>query len=216
MKKLIPLILCLFLLLCGCESYTSEQGIDFPFSLEDIVRAEMFDHTALEKKITEDPSELQSLYATFHFLEMRSGPIDHSEDAHIYSFRFHLTDGSTYLLIYEKNTTKGGILTGQDLAPKFTAADIAGMWDTLKGDATPIDPVDQPSLSPDEEIILNFIQAYFDTKQQDFLSEEDISTSHFFTPLTRQNLNILPFSRVFRFEKLFRREAHYFSLTLLL
>ena len=227
MKKVFPLLLMLMLLLCGCEQYTTREGVDFPFSFEDIVSIEAYSHPSgfasegRKKTVTEE-TQLQSIYVTFRYLELKSGPIAYSYDAEITSYRFHLADGSTYELVYEGNGVKQGILTAQNMAPHFTSADINALWYNLSVDAEGCPAEEVPALireeaassettptvqrSQEETEIQGLLLSYLETKQLDFVSEEDHSVEEYFAPLTRQNLNILPFSKVFRFEKLVRRE----------
>ena len=227
MKKLFPLLLMLLFLLCGCEQYTVREGVEFPFSFEDIVSIDAYSHPAgfapegRKKTVTEE-TQLQSIYVTFRYLELKTGPIEYTYDAEVTSYLFHLADGSPYELVYEENGVKEGILTAENMAPHFTSADINSLWYNLSVDAEGCpadeipalireDPAEAETAAPvqfsqEETIIEELLLSYLEAKQLDFVSEEDHSVEEFFAPLTRQNLNILPFSKVFRFEKLVRKE----------
>lgn len=216
MKKCIVMILALLFLLCGCQQYSVREGVDFPFDYEEITSVEAYSHASLQKKNVTQELQIQSLYATFRYLQLKTGPIEYRDHAQVSSYRFYLADGTTYELVYEENGVKSGILTTQNMDPHFTSADLSGLWDNLDADAVECTSEELPALmrenpasaaavqSDDQEAIRQLILDFFDTKQLDFVSVEDHSISEHFTPLTRQNLDILPFARVFRFEKLVR------------
>ncbi len=63
------------------------------------------------------------------------------------SFRFHLTDGTSYNVIYYADAVKSGTIRFiDDETTWFTSADIGGLWQNLDADVIHVDEKDLPML----------------------------------------------------------------------
>ena len=136
MKKQSALISLIFLLLgmIGCNGKTN--NISFPFEIEEVENIEMYHFegvpTSEEKKVITAESDIKALYDMFESLSLENKKIDDSADATVTSFRFNLSNGTNYELIYVCNGVKNGNLkskTGD--FQYFTSADIGSYWDNL-------------------------------------------------------------------------------------
>lgn len=143
----IALVLLLCILLCGCEKYSSREGVGFPFSSDDVVSIDAYFYagypTSAQKKTVTDAETIQYLHSVFNSLKLKTGPIEYKSGAYVSSYRFHLEDGSTFELIYEGNGVKNGILSARDMAPQFTTADVNSLWHNLSETAASC-PADEP------------------------------------------------------------------------
>lgn len=151
MKKAITLIslMVLFLGLVGCNGKT--VNIDFPFEVEDVVNIEMY-HSAgvpviAEKKVVTVESDISALYKMLEGLSLKDKTVKESAGADVTSFRFNLSDGTSYELIYACCGVKSGNLkskTGN--FEYFTSADIGAYWYNLNREleATPVNESELP------------------------------------------------------------------------
>ena len=129
MKKTIGMIALLFLMmgLIGCNGETA--NIDFPFEVGDIENIEMYHYAGVpasaEKKVVVAETDITDLYVT--------------------SFRFNLSDGTSYELIYVCDGVKNGKLkssTGN--FEYFTRSDIGSYWFNNELEAVPVEESELP------------------------------------------------------------------------
>lgn len=125
------LIMVLVLSLVGC-SKPEEKKIEFPFAVGDIENVEMFRSAvpaAAEKKVVTESADIETLYNKFAKLTLSTQEVEEYAGAAVYSFRFNLSDGTDYVLIYVANGVKNGVLSSPTAGFRyFTSADIGWNW----------------------------------------------------------------------------------------
>ena len=133
MKKATNLIsfLILMMVLVGCSKETVH--IDFPFEVGDIENIEMYHYagvpTSAEKKVVVAETDITDLYDMFENLSLKEKQVEENTGADVTSFRFNLSDGTSYELIYVCDGVKNGKLkssTGN--FEYFTRSDIGSYW----------------------------------------------------------------------------------------
>ncbi len=136
MKKIIVLCLALVLVvsLVGC-SKPEEKKIEFPFAVGDVENVELFRSAvpvSAEKKVVTESADIESLYNLFERLTYTTKEVEEYTGATVYSFRFNLSDGTNYVLVYVENGVKNGVLRSPTADFRyFTSADLGGPWFNL-------------------------------------------------------------------------------------
>ena len=151
MKKITALIFALILTLglVGCNGKT--VNIDFPFEVADVESVEMYHYDGVpasaEKKVVVAESDIKTLYDMFKGLSLKDKTAEETAGADVTSFRFNLSDGSSYDLIYDCDGVKNGKLKSEagDFE-YFTSADIGSYWNNLNKEleATPVNESELP------------------------------------------------------------------------
>ena len=114
MKKTMGLIVLLILIigLVGCNEET--VNIDFPFEVGDVENIEVYHYAGVpasaEKKVVVAESDITDLYDKFENLSLKEKQVEENTGADVTSFRFNLSDGTNYELIYVCNGVKNGKL----------------------------------------------------------------------------------------------------------
>ena len=149
MKKTIGLISLLILMmgLVGCNKET--VNIDFPFEVGEVENIEMYHYTGVpvsaEKKVVVAETDITDLYDKFEDLSLIEKQVDETAGGDVTSFRFNLSDGTSYELIYGCDGVKNGKLkssTGN--FEYFTRADIGSYWSDIDLEAVPVDESELP------------------------------------------------------------------------
>ena len=149
MKKTIALIslMVLFLGLVGCNGKT--VNIDFPFEVGDVDNIEMYHYagvpTSAEKKVVVAETDITDLYDMFENLSLKEKQVEENTGADVTSFRFNLSDGTSYELIYVCDGVKNGKLkssTGN--FEYFTRSDIGSYWFNNELEAVPVEESELP------------------------------------------------------------------------
>lgn len=109
-------------------------SIDFPFELSEVETVEMFHYNGApvnaEKKIVTESKDIETLYVKFSELLLQKKEPDISAvGSSVTSFRFNLSDGTNYELIYVGYGVKNGeLFSGTGNFRYFTSADIGWNW----------------------------------------------------------------------------------------
>ena len=149
MKKLTVFVLVLVCILglTSCNSKT--VNIDLPFVVKDVENVEMYHFVgapvSAEKKVIVEEETIKSLYDMFESLSLKNKAVEETTGAEITSFRFNLSDGTDYELIYGCYGVKNGSLqssTGD--YEYFTSADIGSYWYNTDLDAVPVEESELP------------------------------------------------------------------------
>ena len=143
MKKATNLIsfLILMMVLVGCSKETVH--IDFPFEVGDVENIEMYHYAgapvSAEKKIVVAKTDITDLYHMFENLSLTDKQVEEITGADVTSFRFNLSDGTNYELVYVCNGVKNGKLkspTGN--FEYFTSSDIGAYWSNIDLEAVTV------------------------------------------------------------------------------
>ena len=152
MKKLtLIMIISCCLLLSACDNNATQQGIELPFSLEDILEIELTYHTgdpanAQQKIVTglEDINYIHSLFSSEIHLEQRKK--DYTNPSAVLRIRFCLNDGHGYSMEYQSIGVKKGLLSSSDGDFAYsTPTDVIWLWEQLTNEyevtSVPLAPV---------------------------------------------------------------------------
>ena len=149
MKKATNLIsfLILMMVLVGCSKETVH--IDFPFEVGEVENIEMYHYTGVpvsaEKKVVVAETDITDLYDMFENLSLKEKQVEENTGADVTSFRFNLSDGTSYELIYVCDGVKNGKLkssTGN--FEYFTRSDIGSYWFNNELEAVPVEESELP------------------------------------------------------------------------
>ena len=152
MKKATNLIsfLILMMVLVGCSKET--VNIDFPFEVGDVENIEMYHYAGVpvsaEKKVVVAETDIIDLYDKFEDLSLMEKQVEETTGGDVTSFRFNLSDGTSYELIYVCNGVKNGKLkssTGN--FEYFTRSDIGSYWSNIDLEAVPVEENELPKLT---------------------------------------------------------------------
>ena len=150
MKKMIGLIALLILMmgLVGCNGET--VNIDFPFELSSIENVEMFRFTNpadAEKKVITKSEDIEEIYQTFESVSLKDKTTEPTAGGSVTSFRFNLSDGTSYEVIYSEVAVKSGrvITTGME-QDFFTSAGIGAFWGSYDYEVTTASEDELPAL----------------------------------------------------------------------
>ena len=138
MKKFMGLFIAFVCVLgmVGCSGRT--VNIDFPFEVEDVENVEMYHHeevrASAKMKVVFAERDIKTLYDLFKDLQLEEKQTEETAGADVTRFRFNLSDGTSYELIYVCNGVKNGKLMSETEGfAYFTSADIGSYWDALNG-----------------------------------------------------------------------------------
>lgn len=149
MKKYtaVALALVLTLTLFACSNKTVK--IDLPFEADDVETIEMYHFVGVpasaEKKVIVAEETIKGLYDMFEGLSLQDKKVEETMGAEVTGFRFNLSDGSTYELIYGGYGVKKGMLkssTGH--FEYFTSANIGWNWSNINLEAVAVDESELP------------------------------------------------------------------------
>ncbi len=149
MKKAIALLslLVFMLALAGCNEKTVH--IDFPFEVGEVETIELYSYTgapvSAEKKVTDSEETIKDLYDMFEGLTLKRKEAEETTEATITSFRFNLSDGTTYELIYSCYGVKtGNLKSSTGNFEYFTSADIGSYWNNIDLEAVTVEESELP------------------------------------------------------------------------
>ena len=150
MKKLIALVLAVVCVLglVGCNNKT--VNIDLPFEVGDVENIEMYHFVgapvSAEKKVIVAEETIKNLYDMFEGLSLELKEVEETAGAEITSFRFNLSDGTSYELIYGcDGVKKGSLKSSTDNFEYFTSADISSYWSNTDLEAVPVEESELPN-----------------------------------------------------------------------
>jgi len=149
MKKTIGMTALLFLMMGLIGGNGETANIDFPFEVGDIENIEMYHYagvpTSAEKKVVVAETDITDLYDMFENLSLKEKQVEENTGADVTSFRFNLSDGTSYELIYVCDGVKNGKLkssTGN--FEYFTRSDIGSYWFNNELEAVPVEESELP------------------------------------------------------------------------
>lgn len=149
MKKIIVVSLAILigLALSACGK---TMNIEFPFGLSDIESIVTYHYNVpadAEKKTLTEPEDIEEVVNVLSRIALEGKKVEEHAAGTVTSFRFNLTDGTSYDVIYVSEAVKSGtlIFSGDD-TKWFTSADIGGLWDIGDSDAVKADVNELPRI----------------------------------------------------------------------
>ena len=149
MKKLIALVLAsvCVLAMAGCNSKT--VNIDLPFEVGNVESIEMYHFVgapvSAEKKVIVEEETIEFLYNLFVGLDLTNKAVKETTGAEITSFRFNLSDGTSYELIYGCYGVKtGNLKSSTGNFEYFTSADIGSYWYNIDREVVSVEESELP------------------------------------------------------------------------
>ena len=149
MKKMIGMIALLLLMMgvVGCNRET--VNINFPFEVGQVENIEMYHYTGVpvsaEKKVVVAETDIIDLYDKFEDLSLMEKQVEETTGGDVTSFRFNLSDGTSYELIYVCNGVKNGKLkSSTDNFEYFTSSDIGSYWSNMDLESVPVKESELP------------------------------------------------------------------------
>ena len=98
-----------------------------------------------EKKVILEEKTIKSLYDMFERASLTNKAVESTTGAEITSFRFNLSDGTSYELIYGCYGVKtGNLKSSTDNFEYFTSADISSYWSNTDLEAVPVEESELP------------------------------------------------------------------------
>lgn len=158
MKRLVALFLTFICVLglAGCNKVKilgvlpETINLDFPFETADVENVEMYHYSgapiSAEKKVVVEEGDIKELYDMFERLELTVKKVEETTGADVTSFKFNLSDGTNYELIYGGYGVKNGSLKSVSGGFEyFTSADVGWYWEFLDEELEAV-PVEESEL----------------------------------------------------------------------
>ena len=149
MKKIVlVLVAAMVLVFTGCEK---KETISMPFDVADVNNIEMYRNAepySAEKQVITESEDIADLYSLFSGLEVSDKKTEPVVGETITSFRFNLSDDTSYEIIYCAEAVKSGRLKlPEEKLDYFTAADIESYWDNYQYEIVPVSESELPGQS---------------------------------------------------------------------
>jgi len=139
--------------------------LKLPFEVAEVENIEMFHYDGVpvngEKKVVTKAEDIETLYGKFHLLEVQDKKVEELTGASVTSFRFNLSNGQKYELIYVGYGVKNGTLKIDNGATYFTMSDIGWNWEFLNEEyeAVPVRESELPGYSSTELLMTDMEEA---------------------------------------------------------
>ena len=127
--------------------------LKLPFEVAEVENIEMFHYDGVpvngEKKVVTEAEDIETLYGKFHLLEVQDKKVEELTGASVTSFRFNLSNGQKFEIIYSGYGVKNGTLKIDNGATYFTMSDIGWNWEFLNQEyeAVPVQESELPGYS---------------------------------------------------------------------
>ena len=125
--------------------------ISLPFAASDVENVEMYHYVvpaSAEKKIITQADAISELYAVFSELPVSDRKTEPVAGGAVTSFRFNLSDHTSYEIIYcAEAVKKGRLKLPAEQQDYFTSADIGGCWDGCAYEAVDTGESELPTYS---------------------------------------------------------------------
>ena len=162
MKKIaLVLVAAMVLVFTGCEK---KETISMPFDVADVNNIEMYRNAepySAEKQVITESEDIADLYSLFSGLEVSDKKTEPVVGETITSFRFNLSDDTSYEIIYCAEAVKSGRLKfPAEKLDYFTSADIGGRWDSYQYEIVPEDYTYQAQVSEQTESYRDMVEDY--------------------------------------------------------
>ena len=134
----------------GWVQQQDSQYLIYLFEVGDVENIEMYHFVgapvSAEKKVIVAEETIKNLYDMFEGLSLELKEVEETAGAEITSFRFNLSDGTSYELIYGCDGVKtGNLKSSTDNFEYFTSADISSYWSNTDLEAVPVEESELPN-----------------------------------------------------------------------
>lgn len=113
----------------GC---TQPEKMDLPFEVSEVENIEMFhfiDPMDAEKKVITEQKDMEGVYMLLESISLEDKKTELAAGSSVTSFRFNLSDGTSYEVTYSSIAVKSGRIIMSDSEKEyFTSADIEATW----------------------------------------------------------------------------------------
>lgn len=144
--KMILLTALICICLTGCGKSTA---VTLPFEKSDVASIEMYRFVvpaSAEKKEITETEEIANVYSTFSNLKIIDKETESLTGSTVTSFRFRLSDGTNYEIIYTSEAVKSGrVQLGEESKDYFTSADIGSLWENCQQESVKADESELPT-----------------------------------------------------------------------
>lgn len=130
--------ICLLLFLCVCLFFTAcsqNTKIELPFSAKDVASIELYHYTVpaqAQQKILTSEQEITSIIETLTTIPVKKNKsYSNQTGTTVTSFRFNLTDGTDFEIIYTCYGVKKGSIQSSYMFDYQTTSDVGGKWDNF-------------------------------------------------------------------------------------
>lgn len=149
MKRL-ALLLCILALCTAAAGCAQETSLRLPFDAAQVTGIAMYRFTApadAEKKVLTRQADIRAVYELLDGLTVSDGETPAEAGETVTGFRFYLTDGGEYELIYcAQGVKKGRLVIPGAQAEYSTRADVGAAW-RHGGGAAPAEESELPAIS---------------------------------------------------------------------
>ena len=159
--KVLIMVIAIVVIICGglvdtfftfpWQKTVEYASIRFPFEVNDVESVDAYhyytDPSKAEKKIISDSDTITYLYDKLDSIMFQEKDIENQATHNVAIFRFDLTDGTKYEIVYVGYGVKKGELTTSDGYNYFTTADIGGLCINLPGETVPADESELPEVN---------------------------------------------------------------------
>ena len=153
MKKIaLVLVAAMVLVFTGCEK---KETISMPFDVADVNNIEMYRNVvpnSAEKQVITKTDDIEDIYFLFSGLEVSDKKTEPVAGGTVTSFRFNLSNDTSYEIIYCAEAVKSGRLKlPEEKLDYFTAADIESYWDNYQYEIVPVSENELPGQEETQE-----------------------------------------------------------------
>ena len=150
LKKAVILIFTIMLCISFASCGGKTMSIAFPFEVTDVTSIDMFyfiNPMEAEKKVITKSEDIEEIYQTFESVSLKDKTTEPTAGGSVTSFRFNLSDGTSYEVIYSEVAVKSGrvITTGME-QDFFTSAGIGAFWGSYDYEVTTASEDELPAL----------------------------------------------------------------------
>ena len=162
MKKIaLVLVAAMVLVFTGCEK---KETISMPFDVADVNNIEMYRNVvpnSAEKQVITKTDDIEDIYFLFSGLEVSDKKTEPVAGGTVTSFRFNLSNDTSYEIIYCAEAVKSGRLKlPEEKLDYFTAADIESYWDNYQYEIVPVSENELPGQEETQEWCSKLVGTY--------------------------------------------------------
>ena len=148
MKKLFCYSLLLLPLIALACTACAQPRLVLPFAAAEVVQVEVYRFTVptqAEQKMVTGESDIAHIVDTLTASPVRQNRLAEVAGSTVTSFRFHLTDGQFFTVLYADHGDGAGTLRSSYAFDYQTTADIGRLWAECDYDAVPVDEAFLPA-----------------------------------------------------------------------